>query len=526
MTSGQAGPFPPNQDDLKMSDPSPVHPPTSPTLVEHLDDDASEAQATPLLLSLITGLFKLLAVAMVVYLTYYFTTTFAHHAPVTAPLTDEQVVLAKKAEDLRSQGKKLLSSYGWVDPVTKSKVHVPIDRAMELLLAENARPAPPAAAPASAAPGASVVKPGIASSPGAPTANVAPAPAVATAPAGMAPEQMYRMVCMACHDADGKGKIVKLAMPSIPDLTDPKFHASRTDAELTHSILEGKPSTVNGVQIPLMLSMKDKLALAHTDVKDMVAFMRAFKGGKQVVSATPSGPAGAVPTQLAQALAPAALPATPTPAAATTSPRAGSVASMATKLTTTQAPVASPLTTSPIPTSPAAASARPPAATAPVVTNVAALPPALPAAAGNATAMAAAQAEKLRAASAIFNTTCIACHGPDGRGTLVRAAMPPIPDFTSRDWHSTRTSSQLASSILEGKGTLMPPWNTKITPEQARNLVLYVRNFGGADFLAKEFEGETAASGPSLAEFDNKLQSLRQQFDNVEKQLQALPTAR
>ena len=65
-------------------------------------------------------------------------------------------------------------------------------------------------------------------------------------------------------------------------------------------------------------------------------------------------------------------------------------------------------------------------------------PPRLPAAAGNAT-RATAQAEKLRAASAIFNTTCIACHGPDGRGTLVRAAMPPIPDFTSRDWHTSRS---------------------------------------------------------------------------------------
>ena len=35
--------------------------------------------------------------------------------------------------------------------------------------------------------------------------------------------------------------------------------------------------------------MKDKLALAHTDVKDMVAFMRGFKDGKQVVSAAPGG---------------------------------------------------------------------------------------------------------------------------------------------------------------------------------------------------------------------------------------------
>ena len=156
----------------------------------------------------------------------------------------------------------------------------------------------------------------------------------------------------------------------------------------------------------------------------------------------------------------------------------------------------------------------------------AALPPALPAAAGNADGKAAAQAEKLRAASGIFNTICIACHGPDGRGTLVRAAMPPIPDFTSRDWHTSRSNSQLTTSILEGKGTLMPPWNTRLTPEQARDLVLYVRNFGAAEILAEESRQRRRRPAPRLAEFDNKMQSLRQQFDNVEKQLQALPTAR
>ena len=70
------------------------------------------------------------------------------------------------------------------------------------------------------------------------------------------------MVCMACHDADGKGKIVKLAMPTIPDLTDPKWQSTRTDAELTHSILEGKESHGRtGSRSPSCSSMKDKLAL-------------------------------------------------------------------------------------------------------------------------------------------------------------------------------------------------------------------------------------------------------------------------
>jgi hypothetical protein len=100
--------------------------------------------------------------------------------------------------------------------------------------------------------------------------------------------------------------------------------------------------------------------------------------------------------------------------------------------------------------------------------------------------------------------------------------MPPIPDFTSRDWQTSRSSSQLAASILEGKGTLMPPWNGKLTPEQARALVLYVRSFGGPAMFAAETEGE-ARAGLTLVEFSKRMRSLRQQFDEVEKAVQSLP---
>jgi hypothetical protein len=40
--------------------------------------------------------------------------------------------------------------------------------------------------------------------------------------------------------------------------------------------------------------------------------------------------------------------------------------------------------------------------------------------------------------------------------------------------------------------------------------------------LAAETEGEAPAA-LSLVEFDNRIRSLRQQFDEIEKQLQALP---
>ena len=192
---------------------------------------------------------------------------------------------------------------------------------------------------------------------------------------------------------------------------------------------------MNGVKLPLMLPMKDKLALGHTDVKDMVAFMRAFKDGKQVVSAVPSGPAPEVPAQLAQALAPAV------PAAASTTASATPAA------TTTQPPTptqqqrddwpgrnrpAGNLDGSPASRGPdssyriglrpvvrSTVNPAPPTARTP-------LPEALPVTAASA-ANKAARAEKLRVAGATFNTLCIACHGPDGRGTLVRLAMPAHP---------------------------------------------------------------------------------------------------
>jgi hypothetical protein len=68
----------------------------------------------------------------------------------------------------------------------------------------------------------------------------------------------------------------------------------------------------------------------------------------------------------------------------------------------------------------------------------------------------------------------------------------------------------------------MPTWNGKLTPEQARDLVLYVRSFGGPAVLAAETESE-APVALSLVEFDNRIRSLRQQFDEIERQLQTLP---
>jgi ubiquinol-cytochrome c reductase cytochrome b subunit len=96
----------------------------------------------------------------------------------------------------------------------------------------------------------------------------------------MSSTQIYRAYCLACHDADGKGKTVKLAMPEMPDFTDQAWSEKRTNAELKHSILEGKGK--------FMLPMKDKLSSADAD--KMVQYVRQFREGKQIVKIEPTIP--------------------------------------------------------------------------------------------------------------------------------------------------------------------------------------------------------------------------------------------
>ncbi len=87
------------------------------------------------------------------------------------------------------------------------------------------------------------------------------------------PIEVYRSSCSACHDNDGRGAVVRDDLPAIPDFTDAKWHASRSDAELSRSILEGKAKA--------MPRMKAKLGTV--DVMLMVALVRGFKDGKQVI---------------------------------------------------------------------------------------------------------------------------------------------------------------------------------------------------------------------------------------------------
>jgi mono/diheme cytochrome c family protein len=237
-------------------------------------------------------------------------------------------------------------------------------------------------------------------------------PAPAAAASHITAQNIYGTFCFACHDTTGKGNpTIRTSMAELPDFTAKTWQKSRTDADLAHSILEGKGK--------FMLPMKDKLG--SVDVKQMVALIRAFEGGKQVVAlAAPQAPGPPAPVVVTP----------PTKLIELLGPQAAKV----------EQPLAAP--------------AGEPAA-------------------------------RIRVGARIFQQYCIVCHGPDGTGSIMRPSMPPIPDFTSTAFHESHSNAQIMVSILDGKGTLMPANRGRVTEDQAGDLVAFIRAFGPKQFAVQ-----------------------------------------
>ena len=93
----------------------------------------------------------------------------------------------------------------------------------------------------------------------------------------------------------------------------------------------------------------------------------------------------------------------------------------------------------------------------------------------------------------LFQRRCVKCHGADGTGKPARDRLPEIPDFTKRSWQARRSDAQLVATILDGKDE-MPSWRGKISQEQARSLVAYVRAFTPATEKSGEGQQDRSAS--------------------------------
>jgi mono/diheme cytochrome c family protein len=124
---------------------------------------------------------------------------------------------------------------------------------------------------------------------------------------------------------------------------------------------------------------------------------------------------------------------------------------------------------------------------------------------------------RLNAVTRLYRQYCLTCHGVDGKGTEMRPGMPTLPDFTGPTWQEAKKEGQLAGEVLDGKGSLMPAFRGRVSADQAGDLVAYVRAFGPA---------RTSGAKPSASDFERRFLKLRQEWDELDKQLRALTPKR
>ena len=75
----------------------------------------------------------------------------------------------------------------------------------------------------------------------------------------------------------------------------------------------------------------------------------------------------------------------------------------------------------------------------------------------------------------IFSEKCSMCHGNTGKG------YPAIktPNFTDPKWQAAHTDKELLSAIENGvPGTAMVSFKGKLTPQQMKAVLQYIRSFG------------------------------------------------
>ena len=76
--------------------------------------------------------------------------------------------------------------------------------------------------------------------------------------------------------------------------------------------------------------------------------------------------------------------------------------------------------------------------------------------------------------AALFKSKCAVCHAPDGSGSGAMGKQLGVTDLRS-DAVQKQTDAQLNDSITNGKGTKMPAYKGKITDDQIKGLVGYIR---------------------------------------------------
>lgn len=78
-------------------------------------------------------------------------------------------------------------------------------------------------------------------------------------------------------------------------------------------------------------------------------------------------------------------------------------------------------------------------------------------------------------AKTFYAEKCALCHADDGKGNA-QMKLKDMPNFTNAAWQKKETDEEFAKMIKEGKKP-MPAFGDKLTDEQVKALVAYVRAF-------------------------------------------------
>jgi cytochrome c6 len=73
----------------------------------------------------------------------------------------------------------------------------------------------------------------------------------------------------------------------------------------------------------------------------------------------------------------------------------------------------------------------------------------------------------------IFKSKCAGCHGADGKGDTSMGKAMHLRDLGSDDVQK-QSDADLVSTITNGKGK-MPKYDGKLTPDQVKDVVKYIR---------------------------------------------------
>jgi mono/diheme cytochrome c family protein len=75
----------------------------------------------------------------------------------------------------------------------------------------------------------------------------------------------------------------------------------------------------------------------------------------------------------------------------------------------------------------------------------------------------------------IYSTTCIRCHGVDGKGDGQMKFTPPVADLTSPAIQG-KLDARLFKSVHDGKtNTAMGAWRESLTDDEIWEVLVYVR---------------------------------------------------